>query len=391
MDRRLLWLAVGAFATSTVAFVFAGLLPLISAATGITVSQAAYLVTAYALAYAIGTPVLSTITGLWDRRSVIATALLTFLAGGLLAASSGSFAALLTAQIVMGASAGLFAATAQVTAVALAGLEHRARAVATVIGGNTFAVALGAPLASLIANMAGWRAAYLFVCGAALICLIALLAGLPRGLPGLRLTLAQRIAALGRPGILPSLGMTLAYLAGGFVIIAFLAPLATEGAGLTVDALPAVLLSFGIGAVLGNYASGQLADRLGHSRVVTAALISSALFCVALTVGLQTLPANLAGPFLIAMMLPWGMIGWTFPPAQTSRLVGHAPELANLTLPLNVSALYFGIALGSFTGARALEVLPATELGLVAAPFSLLALVLLWVSAGQMRRAAKPA
>ncbi|MEQ1950079.1 MFS transporter [Mesorhizobium sp. CN2-181] len=375
MDRRLMWLAVGAFATSTVAFVFAGLLPLISESAGITVSDAGHLVTAYSLAYAIGTPVLSAIAGAADRRRVIALALLCFMGGNAVAAASDSFVTLLAAQVVMGMSAGLFAATAQATAVALAGPEHRARAVATVLGGTTFAVALGAPLASLVGNLAGWRATFLVVAGLAFICLVVLWTQLPRGLPGLKLSLSERIAAIGRPGILPSLAVTLLYLTGGFIIIAYMAPLALA-AGLPVAVLPGMLLAFGIGAVAGNYASGVLADRLGPTRMIITALLASATICITMSAILEFLPPTLAGPLLVGIMLPWGFIGWTFPPAQASRLVGHAPELANLTLPLNVSAMYFGIAAGSFIGGRLLEIAPAAELGLAAAPFPLAALVI---------------
>ncbi|WP_025030706.1 MFS transporter [Nitratireductor aquibiodomus] len=74
MDKRLFLLALGAFAVSTVAFVFAGLLPLIASDTGVTVAEAGYLVSAYSLAYAIGTPILSALTGAMNRRRVIALA-----------------------------------------------------------------------------------------------------------------------------------------------------------------------------------------------------------------------------------------------------------------------------------------------------------------------------
>lgn len=385
MDRRLLWLAVGAFSTSTVAFVFAGLLPLISADAHITVSDAGLLVTAYSLAYAIGTPILSAIAGEADRRKLITLALVIFVAGNVFAATSGSFTSLFAAQIVMGAAAGLFAATAQATAIALSASEHRARAVATVVGGTTFAVAFGAPLASLVGNLAGWRFAYVVVASLAVVCMAMLWFQLPRGLPGLKLSLRNRIAAIGRPGILPSLAITFLYLTGAFIIIAYMAPLAIDGAGLPVAVLPAMLLVFGVGAVMGNYAGGQFADRIGPRRLIAVALAASSVICLLITLILETMPPVWAGPLLIAIMLPWGIVGWTFPPAQASRIVSQAPELANLTMPLNVSSMYFGIALGSFIGGRALETMPAAELGLIAAPFPLIALAIL-TATGRAKR-----
>src|SRR5690606_36129355 len=113
MDKRLLLLALGAFATSTVAFVFAGLLPLIAEDAGVSVAEAGYLASAFSLSYAIGTPILSTLAGGMDRRRVITLALLFFAAGNLAAAMSAGGLPVFLAQIVMGMSAGLFAATAQ--------------------------------------------------------------------------------------------------------------------------------------------------------------------------------------------------------------------------------------------------------------------------------------
>lgn len=380
MDGRLLWLAAGAFSTSLMAFVFAGLLPLISVSAGISISEAGHLVTAYSLAYAIGTPILATLSGALDRKRVVVGALVLFLAGNAIAAASNSFALLTAAQIVMGAAAGLFASTAQATAVMLAGVEHRAKAVATVIGGTTLAVALGAPIGSLIGNLAGWRATFLFVGLVALLCASVLALRLPRGLPGVRLTLAERVLTITKPGVLPALIVTFLYLTGGFVVLCYLAPLATEGAGLAVTVLPAMLLAFGIGAVIGNYASGQLTDRLGATRVVVFSLIAFMVICVVITLMLQFLPAAVAGPLLIAIMVPWGIVGWTFPPAQASRIVALAPEVTYLTLPLNMSAMYFGVAAGSFAGGWALTSAPAADLGIIAAAFPLVALMVLFAT-----------
>ncbi|MGI6852028.1 MFS transporter [Mesorhizobium sp. 1B3] len=378
MDRRLIWLAVGSFAMSTVGFVFSSLLPAIARDAHISIPHAGYLIMAFSLAYAIGAPVLSALAGSLDRRRVLAVTMLVFVAGNLGAASSSSFATLLAAQIVMGMAAGLFAATAQATAVALAGADHRARAIAVVVGGTTFAVALGAPLGSLIAELWGWRGAFAAVAALGFSCAAVLWIRLPRDVRGVSLSLGERLKAVSRPGILPSLLVTLLYLTGGFTILSYLAPLAIEGAGLPGLAMPGMLLAFGVGAVIGNLASGYVADRIGPTRMVILSLLMSSAICVALAVLLKILPHDVSGPVLIGLMVPWGIVGWAFPPAQASRIVGYAPELAHLTLSLNASALYLGIALGTMVGGRILEFATPSDLGLAAAAFPLVALAIVW-------------
>ncbi|TIR84795.1 MAG: MFS transporter, partial [Mesorhizobium sp.] len=165
MDKRIFWLALGSFAISTEGFVISSLLPDIAADAGISVPLAGSLITAFALAYAIGAPILATLTGEWDRRRVILWTLVFFVIGNIVAALSSSFELLLIARIVMALSSGLFAATAQGTAVALVDDHHRARAIAVVVGGTTVAVAVGAPLGALVAAIAGWRGTFFAIAG----------------------------------------------------------------------------------------------------------------------------------------------------------------------------------------------------------------------------------
>lgn len=388
MDKRLIWLAVGSFAMSTVGFVFSSLLPAIAGDTHTTIPHAGHLITAFSLAYAIGAPLLSALAGAADRRRVLAATMLSFVLGNIIAATSSSFAGLLAAQIVMGASAGLFAATAQATAVALAGPEHRARAISVVLGGTTFAVALGAPAGSLIANAWGWRGTFVAIALLGLCCAAILWVRLPKGMHGARLTLAERFSAIMRPGILPSLAVTFLFLTGGFIIISYIAPLAIEGARLPMLALPGMLLAFGTGAVVGNLSSGYLADRIGATRVVVLSLMLSTVICLAIVMTLKFLPSHIAGPVLIGIMVPWGIVGWALPPAQASRIVGYAPEAAHLTLSLNASAIYLGVAFGTLIGGRVLEFATPSDLGLAAAAFPLAAVVVLVTGLKSRRLAA---
>ncbi|WP_085027477.1 MFS transporter [Ensifer aridi] len=386
MDKRLIWLAVGSFTMSTVGFVFSSLLPSIAADTHTTIPQAGHLITVFSLSYAIGAPLLSALAGAADRRRVLVAAMLAFVVGNCIAATSVSFIMLMAAQILMGMASGLFAATAQATAVSLAGPEHRALAISIVVGGTTFAVALGAPLGALIAALWGWRGTFGAVALLGLTCAGVLWLRLPQGLSGTKLTLSERFGAIGRPGVASSLMVTFLYLTGAFVIISYLAPLAIDGAGLSQMALPGLLLAFGVGAVIGNLSSGYLADRIGAARMVALSLMSALVVSLTIGFGLHLLPRDLAGLLLIGIMVPWGIIGWAFPPAQASRIVGFAPEIAHLTLSLNASAIYLGIATGTAIGGRALENAAAADLGFIAALFPVASLAVLYAGLRSYRR-----
>ncbi|RWG04671.1 MAG: MFS transporter, partial [Mesorhizobium sp.] len=211
MDKRIFWLALGSFAISTEGFVISSLLPDIAADAGISVPLAGSLITAFALAYAIGAPILATLTGEWDRRRVILWTLVFFVIGNIVAALSSSFELLLIARIVMALSSGLFAATAQGTAVALVDDHHRARAIAVVVG---------APLGALVAAIAGWRGTFFAIAGLGALAGAILWWRLPRGIVGTRLPLKARLAAAVRPGVLPILVTTVLALVGAFTVFA---------------------------------------------------------------------------------------------------------------------------------------------------------------------------
>ncbi|MDX8514106.1 MFS transporter [Mesorhizobium captivum] len=391
MDKRIFWLALGSFAISTEGFVISSLLPDIASDAGISVPVAGSLITAFALAYAIGAPILATLTGEWDRRRVILWTIAFFVIGNLVAAVSSSFELLLVARIVMALSSGLFAATAQGTAVALVDDHHRARAIAVVVGGTTVAVAVGAPLGALVATIAGWRGTFFAIAGLGALAGAILWWRLPRGIVGTRLPLRARLAAAVRPGVLPILLTTVLALVGAFTVFAFIAPLAIEGGGLSPLALPGMLLAFGVGAVIGNIAGGQAADRFGAARTVGWSLALSAAMLVTFSLIPTFLPHSIAGPALMGMMVPWGIVGWAFPPAQASRIIKIAPDAAPIVLSLNASALYFGVALGAVVGGAVLRFGAPADLGVIAAMFPIVGLGVVLAGRAFARPVAMPA
>ena len=384
MDMRLIWLALGTFAIGAEGFAISSLLPGIAAETGVSMAQSGYLVFAYAIAYAIGAPVLASLTGASDRRSVLAAGALVFGLGAFAAGFATHYAWLLVARVAMAACAGLYAATAQATAVTLSTPVRRARAISVIVGGTTLAVAFGAPIGGVIATLAGWRGTYFAIAGAALVAAIAIWFLLPKGLRGEKKTVRERLAVVAIPGVMPALLTTLLYITGGFIVFVYIAPLSVDAMGLDRGLVPAVMLAYGIGAALGNYAGGQIADRVGAQRTVTLVLATGIAMMVLLS-AIALLPDPVAGPVFFTFMVVWGFVGWIFPPAQASYLVAIAPQAVPLVLALNASALYLGVAMGALAGGYILEHAGAAELGWMGAAAPLLGLVLILARRRAMR------
>ena len=378
MDRRLLWLALGTFAIGVEGFVIATLLPAIAGETGVSITEAGYLVFGYAIAYAVGAPVLSTLAGGIDRRALLSGTALVFAVGALLAALAPSYLMLLGARIVIAACAGLYAATAQATAVSIAPVERRARAVSTVVAGTTMAVALGAPIGGLVSGFAGWRGTYFAIAAVGLVTALAIWTMLPRGISGDRRTLGERLAVLAVPGVVPALATILLYMTGPFAAFVYIGPL-TALMGIDRVWLPGVMLAFGIGAAIGNTVGGQLSDRIGADRTVLVATVASLVLLLALG-EIPMLPAPLVAPVYLAFLFVWGIGAWMFLPGQVSRLVAMAPGSAPLVLSLNASSLYLGTALGALVGGAVIAQFGVERLALVSAVFPLLALGVLAVA-----------
>lgn len=373
MDTRLLWLALGGFAGTLESFVLGSLLPGIAADTGVTIGQAGLLVFCYALAHAIGTPILSALFGHVDRRKLLAGAELTFAGCALLLALAPEFGLLLAARIALALGAGLYTATAYATAVAISPPERRGRAMGTVVAGQSLAVLIGVPLGAFVAANFGWRTVYFIVAALGCSAAITLAFRLPSGLLGDRKTIRERVSALLIPGVPMALLGTLLFMVSGYIPMVYVAPLAMHSAYLGQDMLPLILLANGIGAFAGSNLGGQLSDRLRPHRAVLLATAAQMLVLLVLA-AIPYFPEGMRPAGFLLVMGIIGFVGWAFWPAQSRLVADFAPSSAPLIIALNMTALNIGVALSAVIGGAAVDGAGAGSVPLISIPFAVAAL-----------------
>jgi DHA1 family inner membrane transport protein len=385
--RPVLLLSLGTFALGTDAFVISGVLPQIGQSLGVGVGAAGQLITIFSAVYALSAPVLAVLTGNWNRRQVLLSAMTIFIAANLLAAVASHYAIMVVARILAALSAALFTPAASAAAATLTEPAQRGRALTAVLGGLTVATAVGVPLGTLIGQTAGWRSTLVFVAAVGLLALIGIsvtLGSVPS--PGVA-SLAQRVAVARIPGVLNTLIATALAMCGVFVLYTYLAWFAGVSAGVAGSVLTVLYLVAGVTAVISNLAAGWMID---HMPAIKVAAIGMAGLAIC-TLGLAAL--GFAGTNIIALSVAlglWSVIGWLFNPAQQHRLLAASGPRGPIALSLNSSAIYLGQAVAGGVGALVLVNGPGV-LALVAAGAVMLALLPLFASTRQFAAAAKRA
>ncbi len=374
------FLALGSFAIGTEGFMVSGLLPVIAKDLSVSISGAGQLVTAFALAYAISSPVLAALLSGFDRRKLLLGALAFFTLANFLACVAPGFWSLLGARVLLAVAAGVYMPAATALAGSIVAPDRRGRALATVHGGITLALALGVPFGSLIGASLGWRAT--FMCVGVLAGIVTL--GVARGLPASVsstvpvATLAERLAVARRPEVLATLLVTMLWATGIWTIYPYLSPLLATGADVRGGMLAAVLLLYGVCAAIGVFISGRAIDRLGSRRVLLTGVLVLALIYMTLSFAARVLPPIWSTVVMVAAIGAWGVAGFTFNPAQQASLIDIAGlKVAPVSLSLNSSFVYLGFALGALLGSIVIAVDSVRDVAWVGALCEFLALGLM--------------
>ena len=325
-------------------FVVSPLLPTLAHHFSVTPSVAGWMVTAFAVLYAVGAPWWGARADRVGKRPVILWGLIGFSLGNTLTSVAPTFGLFVGSRMLSG-----FATAAVVPSIyALIGdvapAQHRGRWLSIVGSGLLMSLWAGAPLGALIARWAGWPVVFLGLSIGTAILVFANWRVWPGGLVIPEIPhVSSTIGTPWRP-LLRDVAVA------GFWALAVYGFYTYLGTGLqrvdhlSTGVLATVFAAYGIGATVGSLSGGRLADRFGARRLSTVGLFG--LGSLLVLIGFLFRSTILLYPVLL--FFAWA--AYAFFPAFQSLLAERYPGRRGMAMAWNNAALYSGIALGAWLG-----------------------------------------
>jgi predicted MFS family arabinose efflux permease len=375
----LLVLGAGTLLMVTAEMLPTAVLEQMSTGLGVAESSTGLLVSVWAAVVVVLSFPLVRLTRRWDRRAVIAGGLAVLAVSSALTALAPTFQVAVGARILGASAVGLLWATTNAHVADLVPDRLLGRAIAVVLGGATLGMVVGTPLARLVADAAGWRAAFwalavLGLLGAVAVRLVVAPAAVSDGsMPGdAEPTTAGAGAGRGMRRLLAVTGLVALVLVGHYGAYTYITRLTEVPAQALPGGMSALLLVFGLASAVGVALAGRLGDRSGPALVVSVAATALAVL------GLGAVEAS---PVVgIAVVVAWGVVSGGMPPfAQTLILRLAGPErrsFAGALIPVLFNGgIAVGAGLASFvvagSGVAALPLLGGVVVGVAAVGLAL--------------------
>lgn len=338
-------LSVGSFGIGTTEFVIMGLLLDVAHDFHISITLAAWSITAYACGVVIGAPLLTPLLSRYPKKPALLFLMILFSIGNLGCGIAGNMTMLIIFRVITALAHASFFGISSVYAAELAPMEKRASAVSAVFLGATLAIILGVPLGAWVGQYLGWRYTFFMVTLIGILSALAVIALVPgrQAQPAVQSRIRDELKVLRHPTVLRSLLITALGFSGVFAAFTYIAPMLKTVTGMSEHLIPPVLVLFGVGMVAGNHLGGRLTD----GGVRRALLLTLALLIVVLCLfpfAIQTLPGACAAVFLLgAAMFS------TIPPLQMQAL-DSSETGKSMVSSCNIAAFNLGNAAGAWFG-----------------------------------------
>lgn len=333
-------LTLGVFGIINTEMGVVGIIPQIAETFGVSVPQAGWTVSVFALIVAISAPIMPLLFSGVNRRTVMLLALGLFTASNLISIITDSFGVLLVARALPAFLHPVYASMAFTVAAQSVNKENAPKAVSKVFVGVSAGMVLGVPVTSFIASHASFAIAMTFFAAINAFVFVATLLCIPLMPVTERLSYGTQLSVLRKPIVWYSV-IAFTFINGAmFGFFSFMSDFLNKVTGFAFDTVSTLLLVYGIANIMGNILAGKLFPVRKRFYMLVIPIIMfvgySLLFAFgehSVTAGLQILFAGLLAGFV-------NIVGQY----MISSAASEAPDFAN---GLFLTAANFGTMAGT--------------------------------------------
>lgn len=344
INKKLLPLTLGGLGIGITEFVMMGLLPDIAKDLAITIPQAGYLISAYALGVVIGAPLLVSIAGKYPPKKILIVLMLLFTVFNAFSAFAPTFNTLFVARLLSGLPHGAFFGVGSVVASRIADKGKAAKAVSLMFAGLTIANIVGVPLGTFIGHHFSWRFSFAIVVLVGVVTLLSLKAWLPALPANKNRDLKKELSFFKKREAWIIILMISIGTGGLFAWYSYIAPLMTTVAGFSSTSVTYILMLAGMGMMAGNFFGGYLADRF--SPVKASAVLLLAMVFTLIIVHYVSFHTVLG----LVMTFITGAVAFSLAAPIQMLMINTAKGSEMIAASVSQASFNIGNALGAFFG-----------------------------------------
>ncbi|MDN6434421.1 MFS transporter, partial [Lentilactobacillus parabuchneri] len=242
-------------------FIVVGILPDLSKQFQTPISTMGYLVTIFAMVYAISTPFVTVLTSRYSRYKTLLILMIVFLIGNTLSAMSIGYLTMMVSRIITATTAGSIISLIMTFASTIAPRDKRASLVSWIFAGFSIASVFGVPIGVAVSTSYGWRYTFWGISVITVLTFILLAKILPKQVRQTKSTIKNQLKILLDPRIYHGVFLVLFTAATMYGYYTYIRPLLTTSMGFSTQSLNWLLFIIGIMSIISNRLSGVMAEK----------------------------------------------------------------------------------------------------------------------------------
>lgn len=333
-------LTIGVFGIINTEMGVIGILPLIADTFHVTVPEAAWTVSLFAIIVAISAPIMPLLFSGINRKKVMLLTIGIFILSNVISVFTTNFTVILIARIIPAFFHPIYVSMAFTVAASSVSKKDAPRAVSKIFIGVSAGMVLGVPVTSFIASEFTFSMAMMFFTIVNTLVFIGTFLFIPSLPVKERLSYGTQLRVLRKATIWNSIIAVTFINAGLFGFFSFMSDYLKSVTHLSYRAISLMLLIYGMANIIGNIIAGKLLSANAVRSVIMTPFIMIAVYTLLFILGTLTIPMAL-------IILTLGILAGIASNNSQYMISNAAPEAPDFANGLFLSSANLGTTIGT--------------------------------------------